>query len=116
MTGASFGVSFADLQRISLQLTETAAWLATGAVLAGAPGAEPYDQIVSAIGEFDEDWGHAITRLWDETGALGEGVAETSRRVAEHDIEAATSIQALSSLLHSLQPEPVAAESGKATH
>jgi hypothetical protein len=36
--------------------------------------------------------------------------------VAEHDIEAATSIQALSSLLHSLQPEPVAAESGKATH
>jgi hypothetical protein len=107
MATGRIGVSFSELQHIAAQLTETAAWLSSGTVLAGAPGAEPYDEVISAIGEFDEDWDHAMTHLRDATADLGEKVTKAGQLVAEHDTASATDVRALTGLLHSLQVEPV---------
>jgi hypothetical protein len=109
MATGRIGVSLSELQRIAAQLDETAAWLSSGTVLAGAPGAEPYDEVISAIGEFDEDWERAMTHLRDATADLGAKVAATGQLVAEHDTAAAESVRKLTGLLHSLRLEPVEA-------
>lgn len=109
MDSSSFGVSHSDLQHIAVQLTETATWLPSGTVLAGAPGAEPYAEITSAVGEFDEGWDHTMRQLRDATAELGDKVAAVSRLVDEHDAQAAESIRALTSLLPTLPVEPVGA-------
>lgn len=106
MATGRMGVSFSELRQIEARLSGTAAWIPAGTVLAGASGAEPYDEVISAIRQFDEDWDHAITHLRDATADLGERVAKAGQLVAEHDDGAAATIRALSGLLHSLHPEP----------
>jgi hypothetical protein len=107
MATGRIGVSYSELQHIAAQLTETAAWLSSGTALVGAPGAEPYDEVISAIGEFDQDWDHAMTHLRDATAELGEKVTEAGQLLAEHDTAAAASVRALTGLLHALRAEPV---------
>jgi hypothetical protein len=58
-----------------------------------ANGAEAYEDLVSALGDFRDDWDNAVARLEATTRVLGEKAAAAATTMAEHDAGLAAAYQ-----------------------
>ena len=93
MASAYFSASIPDVQSLGQRLGEIASTVASGAVFPGANGAEAYGDLVSALGDFKDDWDNAVARLEEQTRGLGEKVAAAATTMAEHDAGLAAAYQ-----------------------
>jgi hypothetical protein len=93
MASAYFSASIPDVQSLGQRLGEIAATVSSGAVFPGANGAEPYGDLVSALGNFKDDWDNAVARLEEQTRGLGEKTAAAATTMAEHDAGLAAAYQ-----------------------
>ena len=71
MGSAYFSASIPDVRGLGQRLGEIAATVSSGAVFQGASGAEAYEDLVAALGDFEEDWDNAVARLEEKTHGLG---------------------------------------------
>ena len=85
MASSYFSVSLSGLERLGAQLTGIAAAVESGAVFPPPAGADAYPDITSALGDFEQDWSNAITRLYDKTRGLGEKASAVGELMAGHD-------------------------------
>jgi hypothetical protein len=93
MASAYFSASIPDVQSLGQRLGEIASTVASGAVFPGANGAEAYGDLVSALGDFKDDWDNAVARLEATTRVLGEKAAAAATTMAEHDAGLAAAYQ-----------------------
>jgi hypothetical protein len=93
MASTYFSASIPDVRGLGQLLGEIASTVSSGAVLPGADGAEAYEDLVSALGEFKDDWDNAIARLEEKTRVLGEKTAAAATTMAEHDAGLAAAYQ-----------------------
>jgi hypothetical protein len=93
MASAYFSASIPDVQRLGQRLGEIASTVASGAVFPGANGAEAYGDLVSALGDFKDDWDNAVARLEEQTRGLGEATTAAATTMAEHDAGLAAAYQ-----------------------
>jgi hypothetical protein len=85
MVSAYFSASIPDVHGLGRRLVEIASTVSSGAVFPGANGAEAYEDVTSALGDFREDWDNAVARLEAKTRGLGEKAAAAATTMAEHD-------------------------------
>lgn len=85
MASSYFSVSLSGLRRLGAQLTGIAAAVESGAVFPPPAGAEAYQDITSALGDFEQDWSNALARLYDQTRGLGEKASGVGALMADHD-------------------------------
>jgi hypothetical protein len=93
MGSAYFSASIPDVRGLGQRLGEIAATVSSGAVFPGASGAEAYEELVSALGDFQRDWDNAVARLEEKTRGLGEKAAAAATTMAEHDAGLAAAFQ-----------------------
>jgi hypothetical protein len=93
MGSAYFSVSIPDVRGLGQRLGEIAATVSSGAVSPGASGAEAYEELVSALADFQRDWDNAVARLEEKTRGLGEKAAAAATTMAEHDAGLAAAFQ-----------------------
>jgi hypothetical protein len=93
MGSVYFSASIPDVRGLGQRLGEIAATVSSGAVFPGASGAEGYEEVVSALGDFQEDWDNAVARLEEKTHGLGEKAAAAATTMAEHDAGLAAAFQ-----------------------
>lgn len=93
MGSAYVSASIPGLRGLGQRRGEIAATVSSGAVFPGANGAEAYEELVSALGDFKEDWDNAVARLEEQTRGLGEKVAAAATTMAEHDAGLAAAYQ-----------------------
>jgi hypothetical protein len=85
MASSYFSVSLSGVQRLGGRLVEIASTVSSGAVFPGPTGAEAYEDVTSALGDFKEDWDNAVARLEEKTRGLGEKASAAATTMAEHD-------------------------------
>ena len=93
MASSYFSASIPGVQGLGQRLGEIASTVASGAVFPGANGAEAYEDLASALGDFKEDWDNAVARLEEQTRGLGEKAAAAAVTMAEHDAGLAAAYQ-----------------------
>ena len=93
MASAYFSASIPDVRGLGQRLGEIASTVSSGAVFPGATGAEAYQDLVSALGDFKDDWDNAVARLEEQTRGLGETTAAAATAMAEHDAGLAAAYQ-----------------------
>jgi hypothetical protein len=93
MASTYFSASIPDVRGLGQRLGEIASTLSSGAVFPGANGAEAYEELVSALADFQRDWDNAVARLEEKTRGLGEKAAAAATTMAEHDAGLAAAFQ-----------------------
>jgi hypothetical protein len=93
MASAYFSASIPAVHGLGQRLGEIASTVASGAVFPGANGAEAYGELVSALGDFKDDWDNAVARLEEQTRGLGEATTAAATTMAEHDAGLAAAYQ-----------------------
>lgn len=93
MPSSNFSVSLSGLQQLGSRLTDTANAVSSGAVFPGAAGAEDYEELTSAVDDFEGDWENAVVRLQDKTGGLGQKVSGIGQMMTDHDAQLAESLR-----------------------
>ena len=93
MASTYFSASIPGVQGLGQRLGEIAATVSSGAVFPGANGAEAYEDLTSALGDFKQDWDNAVARLEEQTRGLGEKAAAAATTMAEHDAGLAAAYQ-----------------------
>jgi hypothetical protein len=93
MASAYFSASIPDVHRLGQRLGEIASTVASGVVFPGANGAEAYGDLVSALGDFRDDWDNAVARLEEQTHGLGQATTAAATTMAEHDAGLAAAYQ-----------------------
>jgi hypothetical protein len=85
MASTYFSASIPGVRDLGQRLGEIASTVSSGAVFPGTNGAEAYEDLISALGDFKEDWENAVARLEEKTRGLGEKAAAAATTMAEHD-------------------------------
>ena len=93
MLSTYFSASIPDLRGLGQRLGEIASTVSSGAAFPGATGAEAYEELVSALGDFKADWDNAIARLEEKARVLGEKTTAAATTMAEHDAGLAAAYQ-----------------------
>jgi hypothetical protein len=93
MASAYFSAPIPAVHGLGQRLGEIASTIASGAVFPGANGAEAYGDLVSALGDFKDDWDNAVARLEEQTRGLGEATTAAATTMAEHDAGLAAAYQ-----------------------
>jgi hypothetical protein len=93
MVSAYFSASILAVHGLGRRLGEIASTVASGAVFPGANGAEAYEDLTSALGDFKADWENAVARLEEKTRGLGETTTAAATTMAEHDAGLAAAYQ-----------------------